>query len=113
LQQVLVNLISNALDAMQEVPERRLLLSVEATSSEVKITVRDTGGGIVQEDIDKLFDPFFSTKDVGEGMGLGLSITYGIIKQFGGDISAANHPDGGASFTVTLVTAAAVAGEAA
>jgi two-component system C4-dicarboxylate transport sensor histidine kinase DctB len=113
LQQVLVNLISNALDAMQEAPEKRLLLSVEATSSEVKITVRDTGGGIVQEDIDKLFDPFFSTKDVGEGMGLGLSITYGIIKQFGGDISAANHPDGGASFTVTLVAAAAVAGEAA
>ena len=71
----------------------------------------------MQDDIDKLFDPFFSTKDVGEGMGLGLSITYGIIKQFGGEISAANHPEGGASFTVTLRTATgaetAASGEAA
>lgn len=113
LQQVLVNLISNALDAMQQAPEKRLFLSVKTTAAEVMIRVRDTGGGIVQEDIDKLFDPFFSTKDVGEGMGLGLSITYGIIKQFGGDISAANHPDGGASFTVTLIAAKAAAGEAA
>lgn len=113
LQQVLVNLISNALDAVQESGEKRLFLSVAATASEVSITVRDTGSGIVQEDIDKLFDPFFSTKDVGEGMGLGLSITYGIIKQFGGEISAVNHPEGGASFTVTLVAATAAAGEAA
>lgn len=113
LQQVLVNLISNALDAVQKTSEKRLFLSVEATASDVSITVRDTGSGIVQEDIDKLFDPFFSTKDVGEGMGLGLSITYGIIKQFGGEISAANHPEGGASFTVTLVAATAAAGEAA
>lgn len=113
LQQVLVNLISNALDAMQQAREKRLHLSVEAAPSQVKITVRDTGGGIVQHDIDKLFDPFFSTKDVGEGMGLGLSITYGIIKQFGGEIAAANHPDGGASFTVTLSAATVAAGEAA
>lgn len=113
LQQVLVNLISNALDAMQDAPLKQLFLAVHAEASEVRVTVRDTGGGIVQEDIDKLFDPFFSTKDVGEGMGLGLSITYGIIKQFGGEISAANHPEGGASFTVTLAVAKSAAGEAA
>lgn len=113
LQQVLVNLISNALDAMQDAPVKQLFLTVDASASGVGITVRDTGGGIVQDDIDKLFDPFFSTKDVGEGMGLGLSITYGIIKQFGGEISAANHPEGGASFTVRLVATTAAAGEAA
>ena len=113
LQQVLVNLIANALDAMRDTPARHLHLSVTATSTDVRIAVRDTGGGIVREDIDKLFDPFFSTKDVGEGMGLGLSITYGIIKQFGGEISAANHPDGGAVFTVSLAAATAAAGEAA
>lgn len=113
LQQVIVNLISNALDAMQDSPEKHLFLSVDASVSEIAITVRDTGSGIVQEDIDKLFDPFFSTKDVGEGMGLGLSITYGIIKQFGGEISAANHPEGGASFTVRLLATSAASGEAA
>tara|TARA_R110002072_G_scaffold60051_36_gene152697 strand:- start:3541 stop:5394 length:1854 start_codon:yes stop_codon:yes gene_type:complete len=113
LQQVLVNLIANALDAMRDTPARHLDLSVTATSTDVRIAVRDTGSGIVREDIDKLFDPFFSTKDVGEGMGLGLSITYGIIKQFGGEISAANHPDGGAVFTVSLAAATAAAGEAA
>ncbi len=117
LQQVLVNLISNALDAMQQSADKQLFVSVEAGPSAVNIIVRDTGSGIVQDDIDKLFDPFFSTKDVGEGMGLGLSITYGIIKQFGGEISAANHPEGGASFTVTLRTATgaetAASGEAA
>ncbi|MFT5489172.1 MAG: two-component system C4-dicarboxylate transport sensor histidine kinase DctB, partial [Alphaproteobacteria bacterium] len=113
LQQVLVNLISNALDAMQDTSEKHLFLSVDASASGIGITVRDTGAGIVQDDIDKLFDPFFSTKDVGEGMGLGLSITYGIIKQFGGEISAANHPKGGASFTVRLAATAAAAGEAA
>lgn len=113
LQQVLVNLISNALDAMRDAPEKHLFLSVDASASDISITVRDTGGGIIQGDIDKLFDPFFSTKDVGEGMGLGLSITYGIIKQFGGEISADNHPDGGASFTVRLIATTAAAGEAA
>lgn len=105
LQQVLVNLVSNALDAMQHSPVRNLTLSVGLNAEEVMITVRDTGPGIVSEDIDKLFDPFFSTKEVGEGMGLGLSITFGIVKQFGGTIAAENHPDGGAVFTVKLVRA--------
>lgn len=102
LQQVLVNLISNALDAMQHAATKELSLWIDANPTDVIITIRDTGPGIIAEDIDKLFDPFFSTKDVGEGMGLGLSITFGIIKQFGGSIAAKNHPAGGAVFTVKL-----------
>lgn len=112
LQQVLVNLVSNALDAMRDSDVKNLDLSVECAATEVSITVRDSGPGINPEEIDKLFDPFFSTKEVGEGMGLGLSITFGIIKQFGGDITAQNHADGGAVFNVTL-TAANSASEAA
>lgn len=112
LQQVLVNLISNALDAMQHAPVKNLELAVETHPRNVIITVRDSGPGIVAEEIDKLFDPFFTTKEVGEGMGLGLSITFGIIKQFGGEIAAENHPDGGAIFTVTL-TRSDAASEAA
>lgn len=102
LQQVLVNLISNALDAMQHSPTKNLRLSVKTGTANVTIEVHDSGPGIVDGEIDKLFDPFFSTKEVGEGMGLGLSITFGIIKQFGGEIVAENHPDGGALFTVKL-----------
>jgi len=105
LQQVLVNLISNALDAMQHAEPKKLSLRIDANPADVIITVEDTGPGIVADDIDKLFDPFFSTKDVGEGMGLGLSITFGIIKQFGGSITATNHPTGGAVFTVKLTRA--------
>jgi two-component system, NtrC family, C4-dicarboxylate transport sensor histidine kinase DctB len=112
LQQVLVNLISNALDAMQHSPTKDLHLSVETGGENVTITVHDSGPGIVDDEIDKLFDPFFSTKEVGEGMGLGLSITFGIIKQFGGEIAAENHPDGGAVFTVKL-SRAETASEAA
>lgn len=102
LQQVLVNLISNALDAMRDATAKDLSLRVETGTEDVTIKVRDTGPGIVPDEIDKLFDPFFSTKEVGEGMGLGLSITYGIIKQFGGEIAAENHAWGGAVFTVRL-----------
>lgn len=112
LQQVLVNLVSNALDAMRDSDPKKLELSVETGTDDVTITVRDSGPGIVREEMDKLFDPFFSTKEVGEGMGLGLSITFGIIKQFGGDITAQNHEQGGAVFTVKL-TRAATASEAA
>jgi two-component system C4-dicarboxylate transport sensor histidine kinase DctB len=68
----------------------------------VLLSVRDTGPGIDDENLPRLFDPFFTTKEVGEGLGLGLSISYGIVQGFGGRIWASNHPDGGAVFTVAL-----------
>ena len=66
------------------------------------MSVRDTGPGIAEPE--KIFDPFYSTKQVGaaEGMGLGLSISYGLVQSFGGAIRGRNHPDGGAIFTVEL-----------
>ncbi|MDV7142741.1 ATP-binding protein [Tropicimonas sp. TH_r6] len=102
LQQVVMNLVSNALDAMEGRDTRRLTIALEP-GEPVLLRVADTGSGIAAPD--KIFDPFYSTKDVGhsEGMGLGLSISYGIIKSFGGTIRGANAPEGGAVFTVQLV----------
>ena len=102
LQQVFVNLISNAIDAMAESPRRQLRISVETHASEVTIAISDTGPGIKATDINRVFDPIFTTKEVGKGTGLGLSITYGIVNQFGGRIDATNNEEGGATFTVTL-----------
>jgi len=102
LEQVLVNLIGNAQQALEDCPNPRIELHAEATDEAVTLTVRDTGPGITPEHLDQVFDPFFSTKEVGQGLGLGLSISYRIIDGFGGSLRAANHADGGALFTVRL-----------
>ncbi|KIN66373.1 C4-dicarboxylate transport sensor protein [Sulfitobacter noctilucicola] len=104
LGQVFVNLITNAVDAMAQSPQKVLHISVEQ-SENVTVHFADSGPGI--EMPDKVFDPFYTTKKVGEtsGMGLGLSISYGIVQSFGGQIKGTNAHDGGAVFTVTLETA--------
>jgi len=101
LAQVLVNLISNAADAMSGSERRELTIGLEAHPRPL-IRVRDTGPGIAQPE--RIFDPFYSTKEVGaaEGMGLGLSISYGLVQSFGGAIRGRNHEEGGAEFTVQL-----------
>lgn len=112
LGQVFVNLITNAVDAMASSTDKRLSVTVEETDN-VAVRIEDTGPGI--EMPDKVFDPFYTTKTVGEtgGMGLGLSISYGIVQSFGGQIKGSNLPQGGAQFTVTLERAAAAVEEAA
>ena len=102
LQQVFLNILNNAYDAVREIPGAG---SVEVTSSErdghAEIIFVDTGSGI--ELPERIFDPFYTTKEVGKGTGLGLSICYGIVREHGGDISAANRMDtSGAIFTVRL-----------
>jgi len=122
LEQVLLNLCNNALDAMAldaaaDGAVRRLEIAAAPApadggaepAAQIAITVRDTGPGIAAEHFDKLFDPFFTTKGVGEGLGLGLSISFSIVKQLGGQLAAANHPDGGACFTLRLRRCAAAA----
>lgn len=101
LGQVLVNLIANAADAMTGQEDKRLVVTVEEGPRPV-IRVRDSGPGIAAPE--KIFDPFYSTKEVGasEGMGLGLSISYGMVQSFGGAIRGRNSEDGGAEFTVEL-----------
>lgn len=104
LSQVFVNLISNAVDAMAQSPEKSIFITIQEGEFLV-VSLRDTGPGIDMPD--KVFDPFYTTKEVGasEGMGLGLSISYGIVQSFGGEIRGANTGDtagGGAVFTVQL-----------
>lgn len=98
LQQVIVNLINNALDAMEGQPNRQVTITVAGPT----VRVRDTGAGIDPAHVANIFDPFFTTKAPGKGLGLGLSISFNIVSDFGGVLSAENHPDGGAVFTVTL-----------
>ncbi|WP_153112105.1 sensor histidine kinase [Propionivibrio limicola] len=111
LEQVIINLIGNALDAMLDQPEeqRRELgieISAEISSTPrenaVRLTVRDHGPGLSPEAIARLFEPFFTTKDAGVGLGLGLAISTGIVNDYGGTLSGENHPDGGAVFILTL-----------
>lgn len=102
LQQVILNLVTNGMDAMEDSTTKTLSITVHQAGARTFVTVRDTGPGIAEPE--KIFDPFYSTKAVGaaEGMGLGLSISYGLVQSFGGVIRGRNHPDGGAMFTVEL-----------
>lgn len=105
LGQVVLNLISNALDAMAEGPApRRVDLSVARDGAAVRLTVADTGPGIAVPE--RVFDPFYTTKP-GAGLGLGLSISFAIVRSFGGHIRAGRAPEGGGAFTVELVAAEA------
>ena len=70
----------------------------------VVVRIRDSGKGIPAEVLPHIYDPFYTTKDVGQGTGLGLTITYGIFQEHGDQIAAANHADGGAVFTIELPT---------
>lgn len=103
LQQVLVNLIGNALDAMRDEPVRRLSFSVDvASSGKLALAVCDSGYGFSEEALAHLFEPFFTTKQPGEGLGLGLTISRDILRDFGGDLMAGPAPGGGARFVVML-----------
>lgn len=101
LEQVLINLLRNALDAMADKRYKRLEIRIEADGELWRLSVLDSGGGIVEADLAKVFDPFFTTKPVGEGLGLGLAISYGIVVDAGGALQVDNLP-GGARFSLTL-----------
>lgn len=102
LQQVIVNVLSNAADAVEASADRRIHLSAHADGDEVTLQVRDHGPGVAPAIADRIFDPFFTTKQVGSGLGLGLSISYNIMKDFEGDLRVANHAEGGAVFSIVL-----------
>ena len=102
LEQVFVNLLRNAADAMNGSGERRLILTAARDAEGWEIRIHDSGTGIAEAHQFQLFDPFFTTKEVGQGLGLGLSLSYGIVRDFGGTLRAENNPDGGACFVVQL-----------
>src|SRR3989441_565241 len=102
LEQVFINLLTNARDAMADSPRKVIRISSSVGPAIVEVAFADTGDGIPPGLERRIFDPFFTTKDVGKGTGLGLSITYGIINQHGGMISVVSPPGEGATFLIQL-----------
>jgi len=100
LTQVLVNLLVNAVQAMPG--GGRLIVRTLVEDEHVVCTVEDTGVGMTEEILDRLFVPFFTTKDVNQGTGLGLPVVHGIVTSHGGTIEVTSAPGKGAAFTVRL-----------
>jgi signal transduction histidine kinase len=96
LQQIFLNLFLNAKDAMTDGGELRV--RVVTVDSKLEIIVSDTGAGISQDNVKKIYDPFFTTKVAGKGTGLGLSVSYGIVKEHSGTISVESKLGSGTSF---------------
>ncbi|CAM3485934.1 two-component sensor histidine kinase [Pseudomonas floridensis] len=94
LEQVLINLLRNALDAMRDKVPARLEVRIDPQGDHWRLSVSDTGTGIAPENLGNIFDPFFTTKPVGDGLGLGLAVSYAIIHELGGQLSAENHGNG-------------------
>ena len=102
LEQVVVNLISNALDATPDQSSPIVDISGSTNGQMARLEIRDHGAGLSEEAQTRLFEPFFTTKEAGVGLGLGLAISAGIVRDFGGTLSGANHPDGGAVFSLEI-----------
>jgi two-component system NtrC family sensor kinase len=103
MQQVFVNIVTNAEEAMTESHDRgKLVVTTESTNEKIRITFTDDGPGIPHTDLVSIFDPFYTTKNVGKGTGLGLSICYGIIREHGGYISIKSSPNEGTTVIVEI-----------
>jgi C4-dicarboxylate-specific signal transduction histidine kinase len=111
LEQVFINLLTNARDAVADSPRKAIRISSSVGPAAVEVAFADSGLGIPPGLEQRIFDPFFTTKEVGKGTGLGLSITYGIVKEHGGTISVVSRPGEGATFLIHLPLATQVRGE--
>ncbi len=112
LEQVLVNVIRNSLDAVAMHSKREIRIAVHPEADHVLVVIHDSGPGIADEHLARIFDPFFTRRKDGKGLGLGLSLSLAIIRDSGGTIRAANHPEGGAVVTIELRRAGAAQEEA-
>ena len=102
LEQVFINLLTNARDALEDSRRKVIRIASAREDQLIRIAFSDTGPGIPQEIQQRIFDPFFTTKEVGAGTCLGLSITYSILKEYGGEISVTSRPGKGATFVIEL-----------
>jgi two-component system NtrC family sensor kinase len=100
IRQVLLNLINNAGDAISE--SGSITISTSSEDGNVQLKVTDTGNGMTSEQMKKIFDPFYTTKQAGKGTGLGLSVSLSIVKSMGGAIEVQSMPGAGSAFTVSL-----------
>jgi two-component system sensor histidine kinase PhcS len=98
--QILINLIQNAIDATKATEQPCITITAQEDPSRIAVQVTDNGCGIPPENLPKVFDPFFTTKDVGEGMGMGLSVSYRMMHQMRGGIDVASEPGTGTTFTL-------------
>jgi len=105
IKQVLINLVVNAIHAVGKKGRIQIATGLSKPAGDLMIKVKDDGHGIVKKHLKNIFDPFFTTKPTGEGTGLGLSVSYGIIKNHGGHIFVESKPGAGAVFTITLPAA--------
>ncbi|HEX5939469.1 MAG TPA: ATP-binding protein [Dehalococcoidia bacterium] len=102
LQQVFFNVLTNAMQAVQDTPGPRIAVTTSAEAGDVIVRVTDNGPGVLADDVGRVFEPFFTTKKPGEGTGLGLSISYGIIRDHEGRIELRNEVSGGATTEIQL-----------
>ena len=102
IEQVVLNLLNNAKDALEEIEHPVIIIRGQCMKERVLLTVCDNGPGIPEEHLDKVLNPFFTTKAVGKGTGLGLSVSHGIVEGHNGTLHIKNNPDGGACFTIDL-----------
>ena len=102
IHQILVNLAQNAVDILAGRSEPRLTIHCRVEESGIFIAVHDNGAGICEQDIPHIFEPFYTTKPIGQGTGLGLYVSYSLAEELGASLKGGNHPDGGAVFTLKL-----------
>lgn len=102
LHQVIVNLMQNAVDVLANTAAPKIVIAAEVNGGMLEVSVRDNGTGIREDYFDKIFEPFFTTKPIGQGTGLGLYVSYGIALKCGGNLTAANNKNGGATFTLSV-----------
>ena len=102
IKQVFMNLIMNAKHAVGKSGTIKLSTHYNSSTKQITVKIADTGYGIEKKNLSRIFDPFFTTKLTGEGTGLGLSVSYGIIKNHGGEIFVESTPGKGATFTIVL-----------
>ncbi len=102
IEQVLINLLRNALDAVEQAPEKLVRVVLEADEQQVRIHILDSGSGLPQDVAKRLFEPFFTTKATGHGLGLGLAISSSIVQAMDGQLEARNNPECGAEFVVYI-----------
>lgn len=108
-EQVLINLLRNALDAVESAPVRKVEVILERSGADALVCIRDSGAGIPEQVAQHLFEPFFTTKVSGKGLGLGLAISSSIVQAMNGQLTAQNHAGGGAEFVVRLPAATGTA----
>ena len=102
IEQVFLNLIANARDALENTPNPVITISADLRGDRLSLAVTDNGPGIPEPNLDKVLNPFFTTKEVGKGTGLGLSVSHGIVKGHHGNLEIKNCPEGGATFIIDL-----------